>query len=182
MMFSARVFSNALQVAAAFEKASREVPKAMEQVMNDVAEMTLAAAPQEIKRAGYGFPEADVRRALRIEPASAGRLVARVVASGRPMPLIKFDAQQTSTGVSVSVLNGRKTITGAFIARMPGGHEGVFVRERAAGGKSRVRELYGPSVANGLANPAVQQALQMNVAKHLPKLMEAQIVKPSARR
>lgn len=191
-MFTVGVRSNAKQVAASFEASGRQADKALEAALNRAAELVNAAAPGEIRKAGYGFPVGEIPRALRIERAGPGRLVARVIATGRPIALIKFNARASSSGVSVEVLNGRKTIPGAFIARMPSGHEGVFVRDgrRQHPPRNRlhkwadlpVRELFGPSVPNGLANAKVQAALRRLVEQRFPGLFNEALVKPSSRR
>lgn len=191
-MFKVKTRSNAAQVAQAFEASARSIDKSTEAALNKAAQLALDAAPPEIKKAGYGFQPADVRKALRLERAGAGRLVARVVATGRPIALIRFDARQSSAGVSVQVLNGRKVIPGAFIQRMPSGHEGVYVRDLRRGPAPRtranrwealpVRELFGPSVPNGLANAKVQAGLQRLLQQRFPQLLQAQVIKPKASR
>ena len=191
-MFKVGARSNAAQVAQAFEAAARSIGPSTQIALNQAAQMALASVPGEMKRAGYGFQPADVSKALRLEPAGGGRLVARVVASGRPIALIRFNAQQGSGGVTVQVLNGRKAIPGAFIARMPSGHEGVFVRDqrRSPAARTRqnrwealpVRELFGPSVPNGLGNPKVQAGLQKLLQQRFPQLLQAQVIKPKASR
>lgn len=178
-MFKVGVVSNAGAVARAFASAANAAMNVTEVALNHAVEIAHEALPAEIKKAGYGFRPGDVRKALRIERASGGRLVARVMATGRPIALIHFDARQSGSGVTVNVLNGRKGIPGAFIARMPTGHEGVYVRDPRT---RRVRELYGPSVPNGLANPKVQAALKSLLRDRFPRLLQARLIKPSASR
>lgn len=191
-MFKVSTHSNAAKVAQAFEASARSIGKATETALNQAAQLALDAAPGEIKRVGYGFRTEDVKKALRLERAGGGRLVARVVATGRPIALIRFNARQGSGGVTVQVLNGSKAIPGAFIARMPSGHEGVFVRDqrRTPAARTRgnrwealpVRELFGPSVPNGLANPKVPAGLQKLLQQRFPQLLRAQYIKPKASR
>jgi hypothetical protein len=124
-----------------------------------------------MRDAGYNLKVSDIKRSLTINRASSGNLNAKVIESGRPIPLIKYDARQVSSGVSIDVLNGRKDIANAFIATMPSGHKGVFIRvgkthekvtkrARVTWNGLSIKELFGPSVPNGLANEAVQGALQ----------------------
>ena len=151
--------------------------------LNKMADQLKVQASRAMRDAGYGLKAADVKKGLRVQRATQGSKRASVIASGRPIPLIKYTARQTSKGVTVNVQKGRKLIAGAFIATMPSGHQGVYVRE--AGGKHRkvnargkaswhqlpIRELFGPSVPDGLANKAVQQTLVQLVVERFPKLL-----------
>jgi hypothetical protein len=51
--------------------------------------------------------------------------------SSKPQSLYYFSPQQTSRGVSVNVKGQRRVINHAFIAKMPNGGSGVFIRKRA---------------------------------------------------
>lgn len=49
--------------------------------------------------------------------------------SGKAVPLVAYPHRQTRRGMSVAVNRGKRTlIPGAFLASMPSGHRGVFVR------------------------------------------------------
>lgn len=154
--------------------------------LNKVAAQVKTNAARQMRDAGYNLKVSDIKRALTVNRASSGNLTAAVVASGRPIPLIKYGARQVSSGVSVDVLNGRKVIANAFIATMPSGHKGVFVRVgkthkkvnkrgRAQWSGLPIKELFGPSVPNGLANAAVQAALQDLIAQKFPDILRQQI-------
>lgn len=152
--------------------------------LNKMADQVKVQASRAVREAGYGLKAADIKKGLRVRRASQGSKRASVVANGRPIALINYSARQTSKGVTVAVQKGRKLIPGAFIATMPSGHQGVFVRQ--PGGKHRkvstkgkaswhqlpIRELFGPSVPDGLANKAVQDALLQLITERFPKLLE----------
>ena len=175
---------NVSQLLMELEAASREMrDTAVVRALNKTADQVKVQASREVRDAGYALKMADIKGALRVRRANQGNLRASVIASGRPIPLIKYGARQTAKGVTVNVKSGRKLIPGAFIATMPSGHRGVFVRE--PGGKHKkvskagkvawhqlpIRELYGPSIPDGLANKAVQQSLQRFIADRFPKLL-----------
>lgn len=178
------VRSNSSMAAMEFRAAAQDMRDlATVRALNKVAEQAITATAKEMRRVGYGLKAATIKKALRIKRAAPGNLKATIVASGRPIPLVQFSARQTAKGVSVNVLNGRKVIAGAFIATMPSGHRGVFVREDGGshkkvnkGGKVQwhqlpIRELYGPSVPDGVSNAQVQQALQLLVAERFPSIL-----------
>lgn len=154
--------------------------------LNKTIAQVKTAAAREMRDAGYNLKVSDIKKSLASFNASSSNLTAKCVASGRPIPLIRYGARQTSKGVSVSVLHGRKVITGAFIATMPSGHKGVYVRTsdhhkkvakngRVTWSGLPIKELFGPSVPNGLANQAVQASLQRLVEEKFPVILRQQI-------
>jgi Prophage minor tail protein Z (GPZ) len=157
---------------------------ALVRALNKTADQVKVAASREVRSAGYNLKASTIKQALKVRHASQGNLTATVVATGRPIPLIQYAARQTAKGVTVSVKKGRKLVAGAFIATMPGGHRGVFVREPGGhhkkvrrGAKTGwhqlpIRELFGPSVPDGLASQAVQAALQRFIATKFPVILQ----------
>jgi hypothetical protein len=167
-------------------KQQQVIEPATIRALNKVASQVKTNAARQMRDAGYNLKVSDIKRSLTINRASSGNLNAKVIASGRPIPLIKYGARQVSSGVSVDVLNGRKVIANAFIATMPSGHKGVFVRigkthkkvtkrGRAVWSGLPIKELFGPSVPNGLANEAVQAALQELIEQKFPEILRQQI-------
>lgn len=137
--------------------------------LNKLAAQIVTAASKNIRDVGYGLKASDIKETLKIIRATSANLTVKVVATGRPIPMIKYGARQVRDGVSVNILNGRKVIAGAFIATMPNGHTGVFVRQPGAKHKKvnkaswhalPIRELYGPAVPDALANAKVQEAIE----------------------
>lgn len=160
--------------------------KALPRALNKVIAQVRTAAAREMRDAGYNLKVSDIKKGLSTYAATSGNLTAKVIASGRPIPLIKYGARQTSKGVSVDVLHGRKLIAGAFIATMPSGHTGVYVRmgnqhkKVAKNGRIvwsglPIKELFGPSVPNGLVNKAVQDALQLLIEEKFPIVFAQQM-------
>jgi hypothetical protein len=175
------------RIIADMERVKRDVAEvAVVRTLNKVAAQVKTAAAREMRSAGYNLKVSDIKKSLTTIQATSGSLTARVVASGRPVPLIKYGARMTSRGVSVDVLHGRKLIAGAFIATMPSGHTGVYVRVgnerkkvskngRATWSNLPIKELFGPSVPNGLINKAVQEALQHLIEEKFPIVFAQQM-------
>lgn len=180
-----QVRTNASAVAIELMAAAREMKNtALVRALNKTAERVKVGASREVRQAGYNLKASDIKRAMKISRATQSSLTATVTASGRPVPLIQYGARQTSKGVTVNVLSGRKLIPGAFIATMPSGHTGVFVRE--AGGRHKkvrkggkiswhglpIRELFGPAIPDALANPAVRDAMRALIEEQFPIILE----------
>jgi hypothetical protein len=169
------------------QKKQREVRTvAAPRAINKMIAQVKTGAAREIRDAGYKLKVSDIKKGLKLSYATASSLTARVTASGKPIPLAAYGARQTAKGVSVDVLHGRKVITHAFIATMPSGHKGVFIRvgkqhkKRAGKGGTiwsglPIKELFGPSVPDGMANAAVQAALQRLVLEKFPDILRQQI-------
>lgn len=162
------------------------VEKAAPRALNKVIDQVKTAAAREMRGAGYKLKVSDIKKGLKTSRASPSMLTATVKASGRPIPLVQYGARPTAKGVSVDVLHGRKVIAGAFIATMSNGHKGVYVRvgklhkKVSKGGRAMwsglpIKELFGPSVPDGLANSAVQEALQRLVQEKFPDILRQQI-------
>lgn len=162
------------------------VEKAAPRALNKVIDQVATATAREIRDAGYKLKVGIIKKNLTKQRAGPGKLVAKVRASGRPIPLIHYGARETAKGVSVDVLNGRKVITSAFIAIKANGMKAVYVRAgsshkkvvkngRAIWSGLPIKELYGPSVPDGLANQAVQEALQRLVEEKFPDILRQQI-------
>ena len=160
--------------------------KAGVRALNKVAAQAKTAASREIRAAGYNMKAARIKDRITVRPATAGNPVAIVRCSGRPIPLVEFSARETKAGVTVSVKNGRKAIKGAFIATMPSGHRGVFVRVGKAHKKMMVRgkaawhglpikELYGPAIPDAFGNDVVQQALVRLIKDKYPAILAHEI-------
>jgi hypothetical protein len=103
----------------------------------------------------------EVRDRLTLVKASPSHLVATIRVKRKAIPLTKYAPRQTRTGVSVSIWKskGRQTLAGAFMARMPTGHVGVYLRKpdwrhklvgieegRKIYHGLPIRELFGPAV------------------------------------
>lgn len=195
---------------AALDQLLAGVPKAMEKVVVRSINRTLTATRAEmirLIRTEYAIKAGAVRQELEISRASQNKPEGRIAGEQSPgVPLIEFVAMRRipstkrtaaggytpKTGVPVRVkrASGRKTVAGAFTARMRSGHAGAFRRDDAAqsgrklrnsdvrvgqskAGKRYIKELYGPTPIMLLGSKdnlakieaAAQEALDKNLAR-----------------
>lgn len=98
---------------------------------------TMAQCKTRIKErinAGYGVPKSDIEKAIQVNKATADNMTASLsigTKQKRSFSLARkgFGAIQTSTGVTVKIGPSTKSYKHAFIAVMPSGHSGVFIRK-----------------------------------------------------
>jgi len=176
--------SNVNDVIKELNAAAAETRPAVVRALNKTMDRVKVRAAREVRDAGYKLKISDIKKAIRLNRATSGRLRADAVASGRPIPLIQYNAKQVGAGVSVDVLNGRKVVAKAFIATTPSGSTQVFIREPNAihkkvvkGGKVQwsalpIRKLYGPSIPDALANKAVADAIVQLIGDRFPVILE----------
>ena len=176
------VKDNIAAVLARIQRYKQEVvERAVVSALNRCVEMARTDASRELRSEGYNIKAGAIKAAASVRKAASGHLVATLSLSRKPIALIAFGAKQRKDGVSVKVHKAAKTIKGAFIATMPSGHTGVYVRK--AGGKYiykkrngrtvseqlPIRELYGPSVGGMYGNARVQAAVQRSVAENFER-------------
>ena len=101
-----------------------------------------------------------VKKQLSIKKANRAMPVAEIRSKYAPVPVISFNGvRQTKKGVSVRMRKDktRKLFKGAFIAKMPNGHRGVFRRSLSATHRTKgrpstsspnlkINEIKGPTV------------------------------------
>lgn len=175
----------------------KQANRALVRALNKTATTARAQASREIRDEGYGLKVGDIKGALSVRKAVAALLTAKVRATGRPISLYKYGARQTRNGVTVNVLHGRKLIAHAFIATMPNGHVGVFLRVdsaahaqaaangaiKAYAGKRKgayrhglpIRELFGPSIPAAFSNDAVMRALEQAIRDRFPTVLAQEL-------
>jgi hypothetical protein len=157
---------------------TRAVPRAL----NRVAAEAKTESSRSIRAAGYKLKAGAIKKQISIRRATRSELKAIVKATGKPIPLIEYAAREVSTGVSVAVKGGRKIIKHAFIATMPTGHKGVYVRvgkghkKVIKNGKViwsglPIKQLYGPSIPAAFSNEVVQDALKLKIKQRFPQLL-----------
>jgi len=107
-----------------------------------------------------------------IEAATVNRPRAVATIRNPRIPLIAFDARETPAGVSYKIsADGRKTLPGAFIARMPRGYEGVFVRTGTA--RLPIAEKFGPAMMDEESVAALQNKMAEQLGRDIEKQVEA---------
>lgn len=137
------------QALAALAALGQRFPVAVARGLNRTATSERAVMAPAIAR-DMALKVGRVKQAINIEKASAGRLVARIVARGARIPLVDFGARGPEPsrgrgkGVSAKLPGGRGRYPTAFLARMKSGHRGVF--QRVGTQRTPIYELFGPSI------------------------------------
>jgi Prophage minor tail protein Z (GPZ) len=144
------------------------VPRVIARTLNDTADQVQRAASRslafELGRQ-VGLRAKGFQKAIKIIRANPGRLVATLVASGKPIPLIDFNARQVRAGVSAAPLSQRRVYKGAFISRMPSGHRGVFRRRTRQ--RLPIREMYGPGVPQAFLGDKLLNLMHAEASRRL---------------
>jgi hypothetical protein len=170
-----------------------EQQKAVVRALNKTAMQARTAAAQEVRGAGYNIKSSAIKNSFSITKAAQGRLVVVLKSTGRPVALINYGARQGKNGVSVQVKAGRSVLRHAFIATMPNGHRGVFERtgkqhkKVMRNGKGirtglPIKELFGPSIPQSLANDAVEKALMTKIRQKFPQILKHELAFVAAKR
>lgn len=126
---------------------SRAMVRAINRSIGSVRTVIVRAIAGDV-----GLKQKDVRDALRFQQASLARPSALIAARLKRIPLIDFRAtgpdpsRGKGRGVAYKLSGGKNRIGNAFIATMPTGHRGVFVRKAKA--RLGIRELFGPSLGH----------------------------------
>ncbi|WP_233872455.1 phage tail protein [Paraburkholderia adhaesiva] len=165
----------------------KELARATARAVNKTATQARTSASRDVRKQGYNLRASTIRKALALRRANPAKPAATLRATGRPVPLIDYGARQTKNGVSVRVKNGRTVLRHAFIATMESGHKGVFERVSktahrrvSKNGKTYwsglpIRELFGPSIPDALANSTVEKAMTRLLETKFPAILAHEI-------
>lgn len=186
-MLTVSVHSNFKDIQLAFRNlADKEMDQAVARALNKVAVTARAEASKSLQAEGYGIKASAIKASFRIKKATRSDLEAWLRATGRPIPLINFDARQIRGGVSVKVKGKRTLLKHAFIATMPNGHTGVFERvgkahkTRVSNGKTvrsglPIKELFGPSIPAALSNRLVTASISSKIRTRFPEVLQQEL-------
>ncbi len=147
-----------------FSEFPSHIRKGFVRALNRAVASARTVMVREIAR-DTGLRSKDVRDALLMSEATQNRPEARLAASLKKIPLIKFRARGPfpsrgrGRGVTYRLTGSRGRHPNAFIARMKSGHEGVFKRADSTSHKSAaawsknlpIIELHGPSLGHVFA-------------------------------
>jgi hypothetical protein len=153
-------FTLKTDVPATIRKIREKAPIAQMRALNrSIASANVAMV--RVIAADLGVKQGAVKDRIRVQEAKPDRLVARLYANAKRIPLIEFGAKGPEpsrgrgAGVSAKLGGARGRIPDAFIATMKSGHRGVFKRVSDKGGRRGprpnhsqlpIRELFGPSI------------------------------------
>lgn len=87
----------------------------------------------------YNLAQKEFAANLKQIKGGPGRLQYQIRGTGRQIPIIKVKGakKQTPLGVRINTGSGARVLRGHFIATMPSGHTGVFIRKSGAKHKPR---------------------------------------------
>ncbi|ACC71070.1 phage tail protein [Paraburkholderia phymatum] len=185
-MLKLNVHADVKGVATSLTRYVGEHQKAVVRALNKTAMQARTAAALEVRSAGYNIKSSAIKSSFAVQRASRGKLVAVLKSTGRPVALINYGARQGKNGVSVQVKAGRTVLRHAFIATMRNGHKGVFERTGKTHKKVMrngkvvrsglpIKELFGPSIPQSLANDAVQKALMKKIREKFPQILKHEL-------
>ncbi len=136
---------------ASFRGRAEKIPSALARAINRTIGSVRTVMVREIA-GDIGLASKVVRDALSLREAVPDRPEATLGAKLKRTPLIAFGAsgpepsRGRGRGVSYKLSGSRDRIQSAFIATMPSGHRGVFIRKARA--RLGIRELFGPSIGH----------------------------------
>jgi len=160
------------------------VPKGANRAVSSAVNRAASAARTEaVKqvRAQYIIKAQDVRSPMSIEKASMSGLMATLRASGRVIPLSKFRISPASPPqtrpLRAQVRKGSAggTLRHAFVARMPSGHIGAYMRKTSK--RLPIKELFGPSVPHMIGNKEVMGKIEERAVEVLDERLEHEITR-----
>ena len=175
-MFEIRVDDKSLKK---LEKTLAGIPRAMPRVMSRGLNRTATQARTLTSRClskRTGLKVGAVRKSTKIYKATYSRWRAAIAMNNRKIPLIRFKAKQTKKGVTYKdyATRMRTLITHAFIAVMPSGHRGVFLRETVK--RLPITEQKGPSLMDIFSGARDEAAgIQRESAAKLAKNIHDQV-------
>jgi len=164
---------------------AQQFPKATASALNKMGKQVKTYG-SELVRAQIKASKRSVDKTFKIIPATPDRPVVVVKSTGRAIALVPPHATQTTTGVTVR-LTRLARIRHAFIATMPSGHQGTFMRfgpkrqmtrgrhEMADYKRQAIFELTGPSVPSLLGSPTYRKYIKDFVKRHLPDILKHEI-------
>lgn len=192
-MLSLNVRADVRGITADLNRYLGEGKKAVVRALNKTADQARTEAAKEVRTVGYNIKASAIKKSFAIKRATAASLVVTLKATGRPIGLINYGARQGKGGVSVQVKSGRKVLRHAFIASMPNGHRGMFERTGRAHKKVvrngrvmrtglPIRELFGPSIPQSLANDAVEKAVMAKIRQKFPQILRHELAFAASRK
>lgn len=146
-MFDIRINDRELK---RLQKALKHIPNALPRVMSRGLNRTAGKSRTELARSAAkvtGLKIGAVRKRIKIVKATYRRWSATVTLKDRAIPLIEMRARQTKKGVTYREIGTKKRVllSSGFIATMPSGHRGVFLRRGTA--STPIDEQYGPRLS-----------------------------------
>jgi hypothetical protein len=165
----------------------RHIPGASEKALMRAINRAVAGGKTDAVKqicAEYAIKPSDVRKTVKVIMAKPGKLEAKILSTGSPLPLIKFRVNPKKPSRSRKVVAGVKfstkaSLPNAFIQKMSSGHVGVFERMAGKGGERvgrlPIKQLYAPSFPQMLGNDEVLKYIEMKAHYRLDKELHHQV-------
>ena len=148
----------------------KQVPRIVARSLNRTNKGFQTVMKRPVAR-DVGVKVGTISKLMKTGKASPGRPRATTTVRDKRIPLIQLAARQTRRGVTYRSGGKRRRIPHGFIATMPTGHEGVFVRRRRA--RLPIRELFAASILKVFRRHLPKG--RARVAAQLPKEIRAGI-------
>jgi hypothetical protein len=167
--------------------ALRHIPGASEKAMMRAINRAVAGGKTDAIEqicTEYAIKPSDVKKTIKVIMAKPGKLEAKIISIGSPLPLMKFRVNPKKPSRSRKVVAGVKfstkaSLPHAFIQKMSNGHVGVFERKAGKGGERvkrlPIKQLYAPSFPQMLGNDEVLKYIEMKAHYRLDKELRHQI-------
>jgi hypothetical protein len=104
--------------------------KAMSRAINRAINSAKAEAIRDVKER-YTVSDTEIRKGIKVIPATAKHLAARLIATSALHRVAKFKISKAGGTVQSEIVSGtRKTWPASFIAKLQSGHVGLFARAK----------------------------------------------------
>lgn len=140
-----------------------KVPLALSRAINRSTESARTAAITGV-RDQYTAKAKTIRDTIKITKANQSNLQAKITSIGSPLRLYNFKvtpkkpSPKRTTPITVEVKKGsKKSLPGAFVAKVKNGNVGVF--SRVSDARLPIKQLYGPAVPIMMNNNSVVDAV-----------------------
>ena len=176
-MFTASIDTRS--VVDALEAVRANVPAIQSRIINRSVNSTEVLASRSLA-SHLGLPVSTLRNpkygAIVKELSTPDRLIGHLIVSGPRLPLTLFKPYQSVKGVAYQLPGGQGFIPRAFMAEMPSGHRGVFIRRflekpiPPGRGRLPIVEKKGPSLPRVLLDQwerDIQDKAESEMQKHL---------------
>lgn len=180
-----------IRATADLQTIQRQFPKAYVSALNHAAKGARTEAARKV-RESYHVKYGEVLKKIDIRLASTSRMDAVLRAKGRNTRLVNYRTAPTSVPArpprmlkaAVRRDGGMKSIPGAFVTRVRGGHVGVFRRtaharhkkaRRGVWSQMPIEQLYGPSIPGLLNNPEVVAHVEKEARRRTEERLDHEV-------
>jgi len=180
------------EIQAIFADAPKEIPKVLYRAINRASRKIQSLVAKTASKL-LGIKQKIIRKRIWYRKATRRRLYATVRGGVVGFLMADFDPRQVAKGVQIK-LRKRQLVAGAFVARMPKGHVGVYRRKPSArprppkGHALPIKEQRTPSVTQAVmevaALPSIvregQEVLSKRVVAEAQRILERRAAKAAA--